>query len=309
VNAFCELVGCRLPLQLAGMSRVASPALAAAVSEAGGLGMIAATRQSPEAAARTLDELAALTTRPVGVSFISLFAERETIDYAATRVPVVELFWGWPEAALVPAGAIAGWQVGSVDEARAAVDAGCRFVVAQGVEAGGHVRGTVPLLELLPAVRAAIDVPLVAAGGIGTAADVRAAMERGADAVRAGTRFVVAEEADTHPLYAEALIAAAPADTVLTATFSVGWPDAPHRVLASADAAARAGGPDPVGVMTLADGRQADLPRRGTTCPTTGTTGQIEAMALYAGTGVGALTRRMPAAAIVAELMAGFGAP
>jgi NAD(P)H-dependent flavin oxidoreductase YrpB (nitropropane dioxygenase family) len=307
VNAFCDLVGCRLPLQLAGMSRVATPALAAAVSEAGGLGMVAATRMSPETAARTLDELAALTSRPVGVSFIAVFAGRETIEYVATRVPVVELFWGWPDAAFVPSGAVTAWQVGSVDEARAAVDAGCRLVVAQGVEAGGHVRGTVPLLELVPAVRRAVDVPLVAAGGIGTAADVRAAMDRGADAVRIGTRFVVAEEADTHPGYADALIAAGPRDTVLTDTFSVGWPDAPHRVLASADAAARADGPDPVGVMLLADGRQADLPRRGTTCPTVATTGQIEAMALYAGAGVGAVTRRVPAAEIVAELMAGIG--
>jgi NAD(P)H-dependent flavin oxidoreductase YrpB (nitropropane dioxygenase family) len=267
--------------------------------------MVATTRQSPEAAARTLDELAALTTRPVGASFIAPFADPATIEYVATRVPVVELFWGWPDAAFVPGGAVTGWQVGSVDEARAAVDAGCRFVVAQGVEAGGHVRGTVPLLDLLPAVRDAVDVPLVAAGGIGTAAAVRAAMGRGADAVRVGTRFVVAEEADAHSVYADALIAAAPEDTILTGTFSVGWPDAPHRVLASADAAARADGPDPVGVMTLADGRQAELPRRGTTCPTTGTTGQIEAMALYAGTSVGAVTGRMPAAAIVGELMAG----
>ena len=89
-----------------------------------------------------------------------------------------------------------------MDEANAAVDAGCDYVVAQGVEAGGHVRGTTPLAELLPPVRAAVDVPVVAAGGIGTAAEVRAALDQGADAVRVGTRFLAAVEADVHPDYA-----------------------------------------------------------------------------------------------------------
>ncbi len=198
-----------------------------------------------------------------------------------------------------------GWQVGTVDEAKAAVDVGCQYVIAQSVEAGGHVRGSLPREELLPAVRAAVGVPVVAAGGIGTAADLRAVLELGADAVRVGTRFLAAAEADTHPAYVEALIAAGPDDTVLTDTFSYGWPDAPHRVLASAVAAAQSDGPDPVGTMVLPDGSTADLPRRGTTPPTVATTGQIGAMPLYAGLGVGAVTTRQSAAAIIAELVAG----
>jgi NAD(P)H-dependent flavin oxidoreductase YrpB (nitropropane dioxygenase family) len=194
--------------------------------------------------------------------------------------------------------------VGSVDEAKAAADAGCRYIVAQGVEAGGHVRGTVPLAELIPAVRAAVDIPVVASGGIGTAADVRRALDQGADAVRVGTRFVVASEADVHPVYVAALAAATGDDTVLSGVFDVGWPDAPTRALASSVAAALANGPDPVGAVVLADGTRRDLPRRGPTPPTTMTTGDIAAMPLYAGTGVGAVTGRAPAAAIVAELVA-----
>ena len=94
---------------------------------------------------------------------------------------------------------IVGWQVGDVDEAKAAVDVGCQYVIAQGVEAGGHVRGTIPLHELVPRVRDAVDVPVVAAGGIGTRADVARALALGADAVRVGTRFVAAAESAAHP--------------------------------------------------------------------------------------------------------------
>jgi NAD(P)H-dependent flavin oxidoreductase YrpB (nitropropane dioxygenase family) len=284
------------------MSRVATPALAAAVSEAGGLGMLAVGRQSTMAR-RQLDEVEALTRRPVGASFIVRFLDRDVLELTADRLGIVELFWGWPEAELVPSGAIVGWQVGSVDEAKAAVDAGCRYVVAQSMEAGGHVRGHQRREELLPLVRDAIAVPIVAAGGIGTAADVKAALALGADAVRIGTRFVAAIEADTHACYADALIAAGPDDTVITDVFDDGWPDAPHRVLATCEAAALAPGPDPVATMVLGDGSTIDVPRRSTTPPTTTTTGDLAAMALYAGLGVGAVTDRQPAATIVAELM------
>ena len=307
MTPFCDLVGCRLPIQQAAMTRVATAALAAAVSRAGGLGMLAIGRQRVEAIRGQVDEVQALTSAPVGATFIVRFLEPETLDYVAERLPVVELFWGWPDPALVRAGVVTGWQVGSVDEARAAVEVGCRYVVAQGVEAGGHVRGTLPLAELVPAVRAAVDVPVVAAGGIGTPGDVRAVLALGADAVRVGTRFLATAEADTHPAYVDAVVAAGPDDTVVTEAFSVGWPDAPHRVLASAAGAALAAGPDPVGTMTLPDGRAVALPRRGATPPTTTTTGQIEAMALYAGRGVGAVTARTTATAIVEELAGGLG--
>jgi len=306
VNRFCALAGCRLPIQQAGMSRVVTPALAAAVSEAGGLGMLAVGRQGVRATKADVDAVLALTSRPVGASVLVNFLVPETVAYLADRLPVVEFFWGWPDAALVPAGPVVGWQVGSVEEAVAAVAAGCRYVVAQGVEAGGHVRGVVSRVDLIAAVRAAFDVPVVAAGGIGTAADVRATVDAGADAVRVGTRFVAAAESDAHPDYAAALVAAGPDDTTVTDVFDVGWPDAPTRTLASCVEAALAPGPDPVATVVLGDGSRRDLPRRGPTPPTSTTTGDIAAMPFYAGTGVGAVTGRGPAASIVAELAAGF---
>ena len=102
------------------------------------------------------------------------------------------MFWAGPSRRSYADGVIVGWQVGSVDEAKAAVDVGCQYVVAQGIEAGGHVRGTMPLAELVPRGRERGRRPVVAAGGIGTRADVARALDLGADAVRVGTRFVAA---------------------------------------------------------------------------------------------------------------------
>jgi nitronate monooxygenase len=222
----------------------------------------------------------------------------------AEHVRLIEFFDGWPDASLVLPGTLTGWQVGSVDEAKAARDLGCAYVIAQGVEAGGHVRGTVPLNHLLDAVRNTVDLPVVAAGGIGTAVDVRAAFALGADAVRIGTRFLGAVEADVHPEYRAALIAAKADDAVHTTVFDVGWPDTPQRVLACSLAAVLEDGPDPVGYQ---DG--AAIPRRGTSPPITRTTGQIEAMAMYAGRSVTALQRIEPASDIINELLLGVRIP
>jgi NAD(P)H-dependent flavin oxidoreductase YrpB (nitropropane dioxygenase family) len=174
------------------------------------------------------------------------------------------------------------------------------------MEAGGHVRGHVPLSDLLPAVRYAIDVPVVAAGGIGNAEAVRVAMAMGADAVRVGTRFVATVESYAHPSYIDALVAADADDSVLTEAFGVGWPDAPHRVLRSSmDAASSA--PDVVGQTTQRDGSVMPMPRFGSSPPNRDTTGDISAMALYAGRSVRSVDRIMTAAEVVAELSRGFG--
>jgi nitronate monooxygenase len=297
-NAFCDLVGTTLPLQMAAMTRVATPGLVAAVADTGALGMMAVGRSSIADANRQIDEIEAMTAGVFGGGFIVPYLSMETLQAISQRLNIIEYFYGWPDPELVLPGKIVGWQVGTADEARAAADAGCSYVIAQGHEAGGHVRGTVPLSELVPAVRSVVDVPVVASGGIGSAAQVRAALSLGADAVRIGTRFLAAHEADTHPIYLNLLLAATENDTEYCGLFDVGWPDAPVRVLASAAAAARLPGPDPVGEMA---GRS--LPRRGTTPPSRSTTGQIEAMALYAGTSVGGVIKPQSAADIIHELL------
>ncbi len=288
------------------MSGTATSTLAAAVSNAGGLGMIGIGRQQLQIIERYLDDVAMLTTAPVGATCIAHFVRPDVVELVASRLPVLEFFYEWPDPARVPTNVICGWQVGSVDEAKAAVDAGCRYVIAQGVEAGGHVRGHLPLSELLPAVRDAVDVPVVAAGGIGNADAVRAAMDLGADAVRVGTRFVATRESYAHPLYIDALVAASTDDSVLTEAFGVGWPDAPHRVLRESIDAATAAPTDTVGETALADGQAMKMPRFGASSPNRDTTGDINAMALYAGRSVGSVDRVMSAAEVVAELSFGF---
>ena len=214
------------------------------------------------------------------------------MEDAAGRSPLIEFFWGSPDGELVrtvhDGGGRAGWQVGSADEAKAARDAGCDIIVAQGIEAGGHVRGTVGLLPLLDEVRRAVDLPVIAAGGIGTGRAMAAALTAGADAVRIGTRFVAAAEASAHPNYVDALIAATADDTVLTTAFGAGWPDAPHRVLRSAIVAGEKLGP--------AQSWTPDWPQ-------STHEGSIEGRALYAGQSVAAVRARQTAAEIVAELV------
>jgi NAD(P)H-dependent flavin oxidoreductase YrpB (nitropropane dioxygenase family) len=199
---FTELVGCAVPIQLAGMGGASTPELAAAVSNAGGLGMLAAV---DDLSADIDAVLRAVPGRPFGVNFLMPFFDRALLDAVAPRVPLVEWYWSQPDPVLVgvahDAGALAAWQVGSVGEARAAADAGCDLIVAQGIEAGGHVRGTIGLLPLLDAVLDAVDVPVVAAGGIGTARGVAAVLAAGASAARIGTRFVATLESGAHPSY------------------------------------------------------------------------------------------------------------
>jgi len=303
---FTSLVGCQRPIQLAAMSRAVTPQLAAGVSNLGGLGMLAMGRSGAGVARSQIEAVTALTDRPVGAGFIVLFLDRQALEVAADQLPVVEFFWGWPDPELVLDNVLTGWQVGTLDEAKAAADAGCQYVIAQGTEAGGHVRSTVPLAELVPAVRDAIDLPVVAAGGIGTADDVRRAFQLGADAVRIGTRFVATVESDAHDLYVDRLIDGTAADTILTKRFDVGWPDAPVRVLASSLEAAEAAPDGTVATMTLADGSTIDLPRFTTTPPSRDTVGNLEALPLYAGTSVDAVTRRESLTDVMTDLTRGL---
>ncbi len=300
-----------MPLQLAGMPGVTTPALVAAVANAGGLGMLGAGRLPPPALAAVLDDVRRRTTGAVGVNFLLPFLDRECVAVAAPRVRVVEFFYGEPDPALVAlvhaGGALASWQVGSLEEARAAARAGCDLIVAQGSEAGGHVRGRIGLLPLLGDVLDAVPVPVVAAGGIGTARAMAAALAAGAAAVRLGTRFVAAAESGAHPEYQAALLAARAEDTVLTEVFSVMWPHAPHRVLRSCIAAAEAFPGEVTGTFRLGDA-ELPLPRFAVPCPLRDTTGAIPAMALYAGESVSAVRRIEPAADIVAALASGAAA-
>jgi NAD(P)H-dependent flavin oxidoreductase YrpB (nitropropane dioxygenase family) len=235
-----ERLGVATPVVQAGMGGgLSRHELAAAVSEAGGLGTIAVN--GPAAIERELAAARRLTDRPLAVNLLLPFARRSWFEAAAGADAVVT-FWGTPRRR-VPGVWI--HQCGSVAEARAAHAAGADALIVQGVEAGGHVRGTTAALELLQRVRAALpaDFPLLLAGGIAARDDVRQALEQGASAAVAGTRFLLSEESRAHPGYRQRLLEAE--ETVLTELFGAGWP-APHRVVPNA-ATAHWLGEDPRG--------------------------------------------------------------
>jgi NAD(P)H-dependent flavin oxidoreductase YrpB (nitropropane dioxygenase family) len=308
VTSFTKLVGVSAPIQLASMPGICTPDLVAAVADAGGLGMIGAPLMSAPVLEAALEQLSERTDGVFGVNFLIPFLDPDCLSVAARRARVVEFFYGEPDARLVERarefGALVSWQVGSVDEAAAAERAGCDFVVVPGTEAGGHVRGETSLLPLLSKVLDAARVPVVAAGGIATARSLAAVLACGCGGARMGTRFLAAAESGAHPGYVKALLAASAADTCLTEAFSGMWPNAPHRVLRSAIAAAEALKEDVIGEVKLAE-QVLPIQRFSVIAPTSTTTGHIDAMALYAGESVGNVTSVQPAAAIVSELVAG----
>jgi nitronate monooxygenase len=275
-----ETLGVESPVVQAGLGGgLSRHELAAAVSGAGGLGTIAVI--GAEAIEQELASAGALTERPLAVNLLLPFAEGDWFE-AAARADVVVTFWGEPERRTPGA-----WihQCGSVEEARAAHAAGADAVIAQGVEAGGHVRGTTPAAELLAQIKAALPsgYPLLLAGGIAERADVERALEAGATAVVAGTRFLLSEESRAHPEYKRRLLGAE--ETLLTELFGAGWP-APHRVVPNA-ATERSEDQEPLPPLAPLD----DAP-----------VSTIDTAPLYAGETVARIREIRPAAEIVRDL-------
>lgn len=236
---FCELFGVELPIMLAGMGTIALADLAAAVSEAGGMGTVALGGFTPEG---ILNEVAAarqLTKKPLACNqLIPLLQPGVAEAVAAAPVDAVTLFWGTP-AEHIPRFKDAGkkviWQCGSAEEAADAKRAGADMIIAQGVESGGHVRGLVSTMVLVPQVRDAIgELPMLAAGGIADGRGLAAVLALGADGAVLGTRFLASRESAAHRSYKDRIVSARAEDTVHTKLYDMGWPDAAHRVLRTA---------------------------------------------------------------------------
>jgi len=313
-TSFCRLVGIALPIVQAPVGGITTPALAAAVSEAGGLGMLSITWRDPQTLRTLLRDTRARTTRPFAVNLVLEWDPAERLAIALEEgVRIVSFLWGDPAPwvdQVHAAGGLVLHTVASAEEARRVADAGVDAVVAQGWEAGGHVWGEVSTLALVPRVVDAVaPLPVVAAGGIADGRGLAAVLALGAGAAWMGTRFLLAEEAATHPVYRESVIAADETATAYSSLFNVGWPDAPLRTLRNSTWEAwRAAGEPPPGVRpsegdvvaTGEDGR--DITRYDNDAPVTGASGDIAAMCLYAGQGVGLAQRTQPAAEIVREV-------
>jgi nitronate monooxygenase len=310
----CELLGIEKPIVQAPMSAV--PELAAAVSNAGALGMLALTWSTP--AGDVVRETSALTARPFGGNLVLASDQHRRLDEALEAgLRIVSLFWGDPATYVEQvhdAGGLVLHTVGSAEEAQRAVASGVDVVVAQGWEAGGHVWGQVATLPLVPAVVDAVaPVPVIAAGGIGDARGVAAVLALGAQAAWLGTRFLLAQEMPIHEADRRRLLNAAETDTRWYADLcEIGWPDAPNRSLrnSTAEAWEAAGRPPPGSrpgegyvIAHFASGEA--IVRDEPAAPMVGTTGDIEAISMWAGQSVALVRKTQSAAEIVAELVAG----
>jgi nitronate monooxygenase len=318
----CDLFGIEFPIISAGMGGVAGADLAAAVSEAGGLGTLGLAALSREGIRNEITAAQARTRKPLAANLLVPFLRPGIVETMAdTGLAAVTFFWGDPrdyhEAinTLHKTGTKVIWQCGAVDEARWALDAGADAVMAQGFEAGGHVRGQVTTLALVPEIRdALIDLPLIAAGGIADGRGLVAAIALGADAAAFGTRFLASVEAAAHPLYKERVLAAHASDTVHTTLFDIGWPDAPHRVLRTAvvdeweHAGRPAPGKRPGEGETIVRMRRADVevPLVNYTVmpPAAYVEGEIDRLAFYAGQSCSLVNEILPAGEIVRQIAA-----
>ena len=268
-------------------------------------------------------ETAALTDRPFAGNFVLFEDQHRRVDQALSAgLRVVSLILGCDPCGYVvvvhDAGGVVMHTVGSAEEARRAAGCGVDIIVAQGWEAGGHVWGGVATLPLVPAVVDAVaPVPVIAAGGIGDARGVAAVFALGAQAALLGTRFLLAVEMPIHEEYRHHLMAADETDAEwYPDLYDVGWPDTPHRALHNSTAEMwEAAGRPPLGSRpgegeVIAHCASGDpILRYSPAPPMVGTTGEIEALSLWAGQSVALARRPQPAAEIVAELVSGACRP
>ena len=232
----CRQLGLDYPIFSVGFGAGAGPELAAAVSNAGACGVLGSSGQPAWYVREKIQRQRVLTTRPFGVNVILATLREGVLDACLDERPsILVLFWGDPAPHVESAhrqGIKVLIQVGSVEEARTAAAAGVDAIIAQGIEAGGHVKATTSLWAVLPRVVDAVrPVPVIASGGIADGKGLVAALALGAQGVSMGTRFVASEEAFVHPAFKQRVVASRAEDTIYTGLFDVGWPDAPHRVL------------------------------------------------------------------------------
>lgn len=297
------------------MAGAVGPTLAAAVSNAGGLGMLAPWRADVETMRRQIRETRALTPRPFAVNLVLEIPQQERLAVCLDEgVPIISFFWRDP-ASLVPrakaGGALVLHTVGSADDAKRAVDCGVDIVVAQGWEAGGHVRGMVATMPLVPTVVDAVrPTPVVAAGGIADGRGLAAVLALGAAGAWIGTRFLASHEAAIHRRYQELLLRASETDTIyLDNLFDVRWPNAPHRTLRNKtieawEAAGRpASGQRPGEGEVIATSRSSGpIVRYQSYTPGADVEGDIDALSLWSGQSVGLVSKLQPAGEIVREI-------
>ena len=312
-----DLLDCEYPIVQAGMGGPARSELCAAVSNAGAFGCIGMVKERPEVIRTEIEGVRERTSRPFGVNLVPsvtdpvLLEEELSVCFEA-HVHTMVFFWDVRPDLIARAGN-AGcrvlYQVGSIGDAVAAENAGADAIICQGFEAGGHVRGSVTSLVLLPQVAAAVRVPVLGSGGFGSGASLVAALALGAEGIHCGTVFIATEESFAHDYHKQRIVEASSESTVHNDVFAVGWPPrSPVRTIRNSitdlyvdDLLGH--GPEDFAQEVIAKEGDSPVLRFSTSSPLRNTEGDLEALALYSGQICGMVDRIRPAGQIVQEMV------
>jgi enoyl-[acyl-carrier protein] reductase II len=224
---FTELFGCKHPIMLAGMNWVTTPELVAAVCNAGGLGIFATARCTPEEARQNIRKIRELTDKPFGINQLLILGQvaRDVIDVAIQeKVPVINYTLGKPWF-IDQVHAYGGKVIGTTAVAKHAAKAaqlGCDAVVVTGHEAAAHGDKATSMV-LIPVASSSVKIPIIAAGGIYDGRGLAAALALGAEGVSMGTRFMLTKECVLHDNFKKLCLAATEQDTLYDTVFDGMW--------------------------------------------------------------------------------------
>lgn len=314
---FTKMFEIEHPIALAPMGGAVDPELAAAVNNAGGFAILPSSWGDPDTIRAWLKAMHSATDKPFAANLRVDENVAERLDLCLENgVRAIHFFWGdaTPFVDRVhSAGARTIQTVSDSEQAKRACGAGVDVLIAQGWEAGGHVRGTVASLPLIPSVvDVAGDTPVLAAGGIADGRGLAAAMCLGASGVVMGTRFLASTESCAHPDYASQILSAREHETVYADNlFNLGWENAPHRALRSALAARwfEDDCPDNAARHRAAEivaySGDAEILAYQSATPHKSTTGDISAMSMWAGQGCGLVNEKATASQIINDTVSG----
>jgi len=289
-NDLCKLLGCTYPVLLAGMGGVSRHKLAIAVAKAGGFATLGMVRESPDFISDEVSRFRQSCDKPFAVNLIPRATDTELlhrqIDTCINlQVPVISLFWDIDTGLvdyLKKKGLIVIYQVGSENEANEAIDAGVDVLIVQGIEAGGHIRGSSSTITLVKEISSFSRIPVVAAGGIATGEDFLRMLKAGALGVSCGTAFLATNESNAHNSHKQKIIESNERDTIITTAFWKNWHKAePTRVIKPRHIEEMPDVKKSNTVIAFQDNKPVHL--FSTDSPLKGAEGKIELMPYYAG--------------------------
>jgi len=313
----CSLLCCDVPILLAGMGGVARWELAASVANAGGFPALGMVREAPELIASEVKFLQAATDRSFAVNLIPAATDPALLEAQITQclalgVTAFSFFWDvLPEvvARVKAEGALVLHQVGTHAQAQKAEDAGVDVIIAQGIEAGGHVHGRIGSFALAETILQRTKLPVVVSGGISTGKGLASALALGAQGVQCGTAFLATDESYAHPSHKQRVVDADGSDTVLTDIFVLNWPKgAAVRVIGNSITDKLQNNllghdPDTLPRDAIAWDDDQERYRFSTDSPLRTTTGDLEAMPHYAGQGAGLIQEVIPAGVRIKQMI------